>query len=71
MEFIRIRVRFRDRVHEGSYRRGITIKELLTKLGLNPEEVVVALNGEIVPEDSRLTESCEIEVLPVVSGGFR
>lgn len=45
------------------------ILKLLKKIDFNPEEVVVKRNGKIVPEEEKLEEGDEIEVVPVVSGG--
>lgn len=46
-----------------------TINELLEKLGINPEEVVVALNKRITPEETTLQEGDEITTIKAVSGG--
>jgi len=52
-----------------SVRKGIRIVSLLEMLNIIPEEVVVIVDGEITPEDERITRDCVIELLPVVSGG--
>ncbi|OYT30971.1 MAG: thiamine biosynthesis protein ThiS [Thermofilum sp. ex4484_79] len=52
-----------------SVRKGIRIVSLLEMLNIIPEEVVVVVDGEITPEDERITRDCVIELLPVVSGG--
>jgi len=48
---------------------GITVKELLKKLGLSPESYVVTKNGEVVVEDEIISDGDVIEVYRVVSGG--
>ncbi len=45
------------------------IRELLGRLGLDPETVVVVKNGEVVTEDERCGERDEVKLLSVVSGG--
>ncbi len=48
---------------------GKTVKELLLKLKLNPETVLVVRNKEVLTEDELLKNKDEIEILSVVSGG--
>ncbi len=49
--------------------RGARIADIVRGLGLVLEEVVVALDGEIVPEDERVFRDARIDVYSVVSGG--
>ncbi len=46
-----------------------TVGELLLKLNINSETVLVTKNNELVTEDEVLKDSDEIKVLSVVSGG--
>ena len=46
-----------------------TVAELLQKIGMNPETVIVSVNGNIVPEQTKLKKSDKVDVLRVVSGG--
>jgi thiamine biosynthesis protein ThiS len=43
--------------------------ELLEKIGINSEEVILSRNGEIITLDQNLKNEDEIKVLSVVSGG--
>ena len=43
--------------------------ELLGKLDINPQSVLIAKNGEIVTEDENLKDSDSIKILSVISGG--
>ena len=43
--------------------------ELLKELKLNPQAVLIAKNGEIVTEDTELSDGDSIKILSVVSGG--
>jgi len=44
-------------------------KELLVKLDLNPEAVLIARNGALVTLDETLFDTDEIKILSVISGG--
>ena len=46
-----------------------TVKQLLNKLNINPETVLVIRNSEVLTEDIQLTNDNIIELLSVVSGG--
>ena len=67
---MRVRVRvFGREVRELEVRRGTRVEDVLEALGLNPEEVLVLLDGQLVTEDKLLPEDAELEVISVVSGG--
>ena len=46
-----------------------TVGELLTKLKINPETVLVLRTDEVLTEDEVLDNKDKIELLNVVSGG--
>lgn len=46
-----------------------TVRDLLERLQLNPETVLVVRGAELLTRDARLEEDDEVEVRPVVSGG--
>jgi thiamine biosynthesis protein ThiS len=46
-----------------------SIADLLKKLKLRREEVVVKLNGELAPETVSVEESDKVEIIRVVFGG--
>jgi thiamine biosynthesis protein ThiS len=46
-----------------------TAKQLLLKLKVNPETVLVARNDEILDSDARLKDSDNVLIVSVVSGG--
>lgn len=60
---------FGREVREVEVDKGTRILDLLRGLGLISEEVVVALDGEIVPEDERIYSDCRLKIFSVVSGG--
>jgi len=45
------------------------IEDLLDKLGINPVEVIIAKNGEIVPEDDIVRNEDELKIIMVKHGG--
>lgn len=45
------------------------IVEVLKVLGINPEEVIVARNGLIVPEEETARESDTLKIVRFVHGG--
>lgn len=47
-----------------------TVNRLLDDLDLNREAHLVIRNGTLVPGDARLEDGDDIEVRPVISGGF-
>lgn len=44
-------------------------KELVQTLGMNTEEFLIIKNGELVTEDEELTDTDDIRLLSVISGG--
>ena len=47
----------------------ITIVNLLARLDLNRESVLVIRRGELVAGDATLADDDEVEIRPVISGG--
>ncbi|HLC90984.1 MAG TPA: MoaD/ThiS family protein [Candidatus Nanoarchaeia archaeon] len=46
-----------------------TVQELLHKLAINPETVLVVRNNEVLVEDETISKDDVIEILSVISGG--
>ncbi len=47
----------------------ISVEKLLSDLNINPVEVVVTQNGQIVLESSILKQKDEIKIIQVIHGG--
>jgi len=46
-----------------------SIENLLERMEINPETVVVLRNGEVVPDFERLAKGDRIEIIDIVSRG--
>ncbi|MBI5391433.1 MoaD/ThiS family protein [Candidatus Woesearchaeota archaeon] len=44
-------------------------KELLQKLKINPTTVLIARNGQLITEQTKLNSQDEIKLISVISGG--
>jgi sulfur carrier protein len=47
----------------------ITIRELITDLGLNPQSVLAVKDGKLVNNETRLGNQGEVKLISVISGG--
>ncbi|MFQ6137289.1 MAG: sulfur carrier protein ThiS [Candidatus Hydrothermarchaeales archaeon] len=65
MEII-VKLKNEERV---TIREGSTIEDLLRKLNINRESVLIRRNGEISPEEEFLQDEDFIEIISVISGG--
>ncbi|MBI2665945.1 MoaD/ThiS family protein [Candidatus Woesearchaeota archaeon] len=62
-------VKERPRTKEKISFSGKTVQELLLKLKINPETVIVVRNNEVITEDCLLKNKDIVELLSVISGG--
>ncbi|MCX7831555.1 MAG: MoaD/ThiS family protein [Actinobacteria bacterium] len=46
-----------------------TVKEILEKLGINPNSVIVTVEDELVAEDYVLKNGDKVKIIDVISGG--
>ena len=54
---------------EGFFFDGTTVNELLSHLNITPDTVIVERNGEVIPEQSLLSEGDELLLLDIITGG--
>jgi len=47
----------------------MTVQQLLKKLKILPESVLVVRNGQLLTEDRSLAPEDSVKIVPVVSGG--
>jgi thiamine biosynthesis protein ThiS len=65
---VRVRVWGRDET-ELELPEKSTVEELLERLGIERETVVVKINDKISPESERLSDGDEVLIIPIVTGG--
>ena len=65
-----------NRIMEIKYREkkwdmksGMTARDALKKIGLDPESVLITINGQVVTDDVVLKETDQVKLIAVVSGG--
>jgi sulfur carrier protein ThiS len=61
------RLKFRDREYE--VKSGMTIRDALFKMDIQPDTVLVTRKGELLTDDEILQEDDEIKLIAVISGG--
>jgi len=64
-----VKVHLRNPSRDLEFQGPISIVSLLQKLDFNRESVLVIRDGTLVPGDAMLSDSDEIEIRPVISGG--
>ncbi len=47
----------------------ITVRKLITDLGLNPQSVLAVRDGKLVNNEIRLGDQGEVKLISVISGG--
>jgi sulfur carrier protein len=50
-------------------RSGTTLRDAIRKIGLSPEAILAARNGELITDDRILLAGDEIQLVAVISGG--
>jgi len=62
-----MRVKYRDRewVLEGRQ----TVRDVIRRVGLQPNTVLPMRDGKLLTEDTLLDEADEVRLVPVISGG--
>lgn len=68
-DHVRVKVRLHNPRRDLEIDGPITIINLLARLDLNREAVLVVRDGELVPGDESLADDDAIEIRPVISGG--
>ena len=64
-----MQITYRDKQYET--KPNITARDALKKIGLDPESVLVVVNGKLVTDDVVLREGDEVKLIAVVSGGVQ
>ena len=64
---IMVKVTFRN--EEWQIPGNITIRKLITDLGLNPQSILAVMDGKLVSNETRLGSEGQIKLISVISGG--
>lgn len=62
-----VKILYRDKVWE--VKAGSTVRDVMLKLGLNPEGVLAMREGRLISEETITREGDTIKLVAVVSGG--
>lgn len=62
-----MQVTYRDRAWE--FDEALSVRQVLERIEILPETVLVVRNGTLVTEDQRLYPGDEVRIVAVISGG--
>lgn len=62
-------VKFIHRHQEWEVRAGMTVRDAILKLGLNPEAVLAVRDERLINDDTKIQDDDVIKLIDVVSGG--
>ncbi len=62
-----MKITFRDQKWE--MKGGMTARDAIKKTGLDPESVLVTVNGKLATDDVILKDDDEVRLVAVISGG--
>ncbi len=58
---------YRDKVWE--LKGGMTVRDAILKVGLNPESVLATRDGKVINEEEITRDDDEIKLVAIISGG--
>ena len=61
------RLKFRNQ--EFKVNAGMTVRDALLKIDIQPDTVLITRSGELITDDEILREGDEIKLIAVISGG--
>ncbi|MGQ0602273.1 MAG: MoaD/ThiS family protein, partial [Anaerolineales bacterium] len=62
-----VKIKYRNKEYEVN--AGMTVRDAIRKVGLEPETVLAVMNGQLVTDDTIIREGMEIKLVAVGSGG--
>jgi sulfur carrier protein ThiS len=62
-----VKIKYRDKEYEVN--AGMTVRDAIKKIGLEPEAVLAVMDGKLVTDDTIIKEEMKIKLVAVVSGG--
>jgi len=57
------------RKQEWEVKPGMTVRDAIRKVGLNPEAVLAVRDGKLINENTILRDGDEVKLIAVISGG--
>jgi sulfur carrier protein ThiS len=70
MPRVKVTIKGRERPATRAFKaRASVIEEALAEMGINPQDVLVRLNGEFVPDTQRLSPGDRLELIEITSRG--
>jgi sulfur carrier protein len=67
MEWSMVKVIFREK--EWELRGGMTVRDAILKVGLNPQAVLAVRDGKLINEATILRDGDTVKLIAVISGG--
>jgi sulfur carrier protein ThiS len=64
-----VKIAYRNKAYE--VRAGMTARDAVKQIGLQPETVLTVVDGKLVTDDTVLREGMTIKLVAVISGGRR
>lgn len=62
-----VKIRYRDKEYEVN--AGMTVRDAIKKVGLQPEAVLAVSDGKLITDDTIITDGMRIKLVAVVAGG--
>jgi sulfur carrier protein ThiS len=62
-----VKIKYRNKEYEVN--AGMTVRDAIKKIGLEPEAVLAVSDGKLITDDTILREGMQIKLVAVVSGG--
>ena len=60
---------FIERINKHTIIKAQTIQEIMKKLEINPQTVIIVKNNELITEDEPIKDNDKVKFLSVISGG--
>ena len=64
---IQVKLVYRGKEHEMN--AGMTVRDAVKKIGLQPETVLAVVDGKLITDDAVLREGMLVKLVAVISGG--
>lgn len=68
VNFMQVKVKIQEKIEKVEF-NGEIIEDLLKKMNINTESVLIKRNGKFVPVEDKIKNMDEIEVINIVSSG--